>query len=671
MAYRLSPSPLASQTSLPLRSSPHSRTPSFDYQPVPRHTSGAQQHSPLSPVSPLPPQTLDRDDQALLSSPPGPHVRKQEHAFLVSGFSLLHWVCYVLHWLLVIMHAVLLGMLLTGVDHRVTISPTKANFYSVLLTVVQQTFFTIYQGALVVITQQLALRSNLLRRQTLTALHDKSSAWGGLGASILSLWRQGSMPTAVYGTLCVVLYLVSISVLHVSSSSLVDIETYNNNVPSLVKTNLGVPNMTAVMEAFDDQSWDNVAVVASAIGQLPETFNYGVAGNTVYDTLTDTSGVGNVTVNATTFTVKCYSANTAQIPFDSSSVNIVWGDFTTFFTIFPLYEGALWFVDGQLEGPVKGRLLSFLSFPPIYDSNGSNGTMFPVIGTVYPAIHNITTIDGVNVTQGPWNYTIASDLQATTCSLSYTTQTAVVDSQTNALLSVAPSADQAPSAWTQNTNLNSTGYDPMIDWFWTAFESSSATTLLVSPSILCSNAYYACQLSLLNSRLLSMLGLEINPMTYVVDGQNANITTPAKSNATLSQLEEMLGMLAAEMIWTVGHINSTASSLIQLTGEVEVSKTVLSSRLNFNIVPVCVGLCVSIFLLLLAHILTRTAAQAEDNHTPGNAGILQLLWLFSRQPGIRESLYDVDEPSEEQLRKAGLVNVQAVDSHELMDFGKR
>ncbi|KAF9228109.1 hypothetical protein BS17DRAFT_321170 [Gyrodon lividus] len=92
----------------------------------------------------------------------------------------------------------------------------------------------------------------------------------------------------------------------------------------------------------------------------------------------------------------------------------------------------------------------------------------------------------------------------------------------------------------------------------------------------------SCQISLLNLRLSSMLGLEINPNSYVVDEQNGNITNLAKSNTTLSELEEMLSMIAAQMVWTVGNINNPnshpSSSLIYLTGEAEVLKIVLSSR---------------------------------------------------------------------------------------------
>ncbi|KAF9228112.1 hypothetical protein BS17DRAFT_805709 [Gyrodon lividus] len=653
------PSPVPSHSSQLAKSPRRNRITSSEYFPVPIRPSGSQQSFPLLDTSTFSEKSLSGDDQSQVWSSPRARPRKQKSKTLFSDIPPLNRICYVLHALLIILHAFLLGMLLNGIDHRITMPPTKANRYSVMLTVLQQTFFTVYQGALVVITQQLALRSNLLRRQTLTALHDKSVAWGGLGASILSLWRQGSVPTAIYGALCVVLYLLSISILHVSSSSLIDVETYDTNVPSVVRTSLGLPNMTAVRDGYDTQSWDNAGAVSSAIGQLPTMFNYGVINSTVYDIVMDTTGVGTVTVNATTFTVKCYSAEQYTTVYSNqTNATIEWGNYESSLLLMPLYEGALWFVGDQLQGEVKGRLLTFLSFPPVPDSNGASGTTIPVMGT----IRGMQTYNHTS--------TVENEVQVATCSLSYLTRDAIIDSQTNALLNVSLQMDDPPTIWSPNTIPYPTEYDPLIDWFWSTFGYSSSTTTEVSPSTLC-GAPIVCQLSLLNLRLASMLGLQINSNSYVINGQIGNITSSETSNTTLSELEEMLSMIAAQMVWTLGHINNTysdpASSVTHLSGEAVVFKTVLSSRLHFNLVPVSIGLGMSVVLLVLAHILTGDAARAEGTFTPDNLGILQLFWLFSRQPGIRESLFEVSEPSEDQLRKAGLVNVQVIDDNETME----
>ncbi|KAF8841656.1 hypothetical protein BDN67DRAFT_966913 [Paxillus ammoniavirescens] len=637
------------------------------------HT-GSQQSLPLLETSTLSDKTLIGDDQGYGARrhPQAPMQKQKRKSLFFNNPASLNRISFVLHALLIILHTVLLGMLLTGTDHRITIPPTKANYYSVLVTVVQQAFFTVYQTILVIITQQLALRSNLLRQQTLTALHDQAVAWGGLGASILSLWRQKSVPAAPKGTLCVFLYLASISALHVSSSSLIDVDTYNTNTTINVRTIFGLPNMATVKTVDDNESWDNAGAVASALGQLPAAINYGFVNNTVYDIVMDNTGVGNTTVNATTFTVKCYSARQVYNPSsDLSVVTIEWGDLNTTLDVMPLYEGALWFVK-SLAGGSEGRLLTFLSFPPIPDSNGALGTTFPVAGPVYVP---------VNVTQGnqklvSWtNVTVENQIQAITCSLSYTAQHAIIDSQTNALVSVSPRADDPPAVWTPTTNLSSAESDPIVDWFSAAWNSSSLTTTRVSPVTLCLDHPYHCTTSLLNLQLSNMLGLKINPNSYVINGQIGNITNFEKSNTTLRELEDQLSILAAQVVWTFGHINKTnphsASNTFHREGEAKVLQTVLRSRLNVNLIPVSVGLSMSVMLFVFAYILTRYAAPAEDVFTPDNVGILQSLWLFSRQQGVQEALDEVDEPSEDQLRKAGLVDVRGINNDDMMDCERK
>ncbi|KIJ18129.1 hypothetical protein PAXINDRAFT_154046 [Paxillus involutus ATCC 200175] len=101
--------------------------------------------------------------------------------------------------------------------------------------------------------------------------------------------------------------------------------------------------MTAVQKMYGDESWDNAGAVASALGQLPTTVNHGLVNNTVYDILMDTSGVGNATVDATTFTTKCYSAKHAYTV-AANQTNIEWGSLNVTYPVMPLYEGTLWSV---------------------------------------------------------------------------------------------------------------------------------------------------------------------------------------------------------------------------------------------------------------------------------------------------------------------------------------
>lgn len=84
-----------------------------------------------------------------------------------------------------------------------------------------------YTAVLVLITQQLALRRDFHLRQTLSALHDKQSAWLGIGSSALVLWRQRKVNTALWSVVTVALYLGGIFTLHITTPGLFEVVPFN------------------------------------------------------------------------------------------------------------------------------------------------------------------------------------------------------------------------------------------------------------------------------------------------------------------------------------------------------------------------------------------------------------------------------------------------------------
>lgn len=101
------------------------------------------------------------------------------------------------------------------------------------------------------VTQKLALSYNFHKARTLTAMHDITSAWAGIGSALATLYSQRSLAGSVVGTLSVVGYLGGISILHVTTPSLLSIETFNQSVLSNVQT-LGSPQFNA-SDASDDE----------------------------------------------------------------------------------------------------------------------------------------------------------------------------------------------------------------------------------------------------------------------------------------------------------------------------------------------------------------------------------------------------------------------------------
>ena len=101
-----------------------------------------------------------------------------------------------------------------------------------------------YTALLVFLTQYVTLLAILSGRYTLTALQDMASAWTGLGAAILTLWRQAKSPSYVIGLIQVTLYLVSVSSLHITTPSLFSVQSCQSSV-STVAGMVGMPHFNA------------------------------------------------------------------------------------------------------------------------------------------------------------------------------------------------------------------------------------------------------------------------------------------------------------------------------------------------------------------------------------------------------------------------------------------
>lgn len=103
----------------------------------------------------------------------------------------------------------------------------------------------IYTAVLVFLAQRLALRKALNTPQTLTALHDKTSAWLGVASSAVSLCQQIKLRTAAWGISGIALYLLGVSVVHISIPGVLEVQVYNATVSIQSQTRLANANYTA------------------------------------------------------------------------------------------------------------------------------------------------------------------------------------------------------------------------------------------------------------------------------------------------------------------------------------------------------------------------------------------------------------------------------------------
>ncbi|KAH7919916.1 hypothetical protein BV22DRAFT_838858 [Leucogyrophana mollusca] len=92
-------------------------------------------------------------------------------------------------------------------------------------------------------------------------------------------------------------------------------------------------------------------------------------------------------------------------------------------------------------------------------------------------------------------------------------------------------------------------------------------------------------------------------------------------------------------------------------------------RLNINWIPLTFALSASIILFALAIQMTHMGSKSpHKDNTIQNTGVLELVWLASRLPELRDGIGKVERPSVDNLRAAGTFDVllAAVDEGDLM-----
>lgn len=136
----------------------------------------------------------------------------------------------------------------------------------------------------------------------LTAVHDISQAWTGIGASVYALLQQMKTASSVWTILGVTTYLACVSVLHIASTTIVQFTAFNSTSTIPVQSTVTWPNSTVVTNG----SWvgPNQIVTPSNLLQNMETI--GLLNNTIYDIVNTTnSAFTTAIVNATTLQANC------------------------------------------------------------------------------------------------------------------------------------------------------------------------------------------------------------------------------------------------------------------------------------------------------------------------------------------------------------------------------
>jgi hypothetical protein len=112
-------------------------------------------------------------------------------------------------------------------------------------------------------------------------------------------------------------YFVCISVLHVTSSTLLQFQTFNTTMTTSAPTALGWPDD---ISGLSRANWGTITASLPVVKQLPGLVSAGLSNATIYDTLQVSPAVGNATVNATTITSRCGLIPNMTISEDSTYI---------------------------------------------------------------------------------------------------------------------------------------------------------------------------------------------------------------------------------------------------------------------------------------------------------------------------------------------------------------
>ncbi|KAH7920745.1 hypothetical protein BV22DRAFT_1132840 [Leucogyrophana mollusca] len=588
--------------------------------------------------------------------------------------------CYCLHGLLLVWHLVLLVAYTTHVEHRITVaSSSSVNVLTTVLSISLQAFYTLYTAILVFFTQRLSLLRNFSRRQKLTSIHDASGAWIGIGSALFSLWDQTKVASSPWSTLAITTYLLSVFILHITSSSLIQFQTFNATSSVPVPTTIGWPNESTDLIDLD---WQSITTPVSTIRQLPILSTAGLSNTTVYDTLSPNSGVGNATVNATTVNASCgllHNVTGYQL-INSSSLDVlsVVDDNTaiTLNSLVPPGKDQVWMIttaaiDYAEYEPNQCTLCQYnvffmLSTAMNMDPSVRSETVVPMNWSYYATseisfhMYCFWGLLGVRPDTTPYSVlTTITEVYFAACSLSTSTTNASVDAQSNQLQETIPSQETQSSQWPLWNPKNASNLDRAISTAAGAADLVSLANPGPSPS---------GSLSVLDVYMMSLLGLNASA---IVTGQTSYNSPSTNPTFTLSpyQLESAIALMTAEAIWMAGQLGEGGGGFASSTGQTNVTQYTLQWRLNINLVPLIFATVASLASIILAVIMTGAPRARKTRTAPAikSAGVLELLWLAVHLPDLREGLEAVEEPTVDNLRAAGMFDVCLADGIKAVD----
>ncbi|KAJ6459561.1 hypothetical protein C8R45DRAFT_1030424 [Mycena sanguinolenta] len=581
----------------------------------------------------------------------------------------LQFLSLFLHLTLVVIHLGLVWICVLGPEHRLVVSLAHQGIASFLVTVMTTTFTTIYSALLVLNTQTLSMRRDLGIHQTLTAAHDNTAAWAGLGSAVFYIWNQRDVSASLKRVLLAFFYLGNIALLQLAMSSMFAMQTVTvpHSGPIVTQSLPSYPLSHIGNGSRPSDPW--IAFARGALHSLPLILNNsstkGLYNGTLYDVpRTNAVTTGNITVNATGFNITCRFLPEAR----------------TIHGTIPGMPYVPWKVELDSKHQVFGRIRSaarnIISHFNLMDDDSNSGSLLiyatlPIVdsqGNIGPSVNFTRPYRNESSSTEPfWNrplLTFTQPVQLFQCSQLLVNQTAVIDAESHKVLDMQPSVHKTSSTWFPSAPLRPVPNGSMTG---NSFIDAWAQWYDAMP-----NSYFPRvePYTVQNRDDVSVADL------YLIQRFNlcAVKDTQRPSNVTLHDLENALSTIVAAMFWTLGHVlplhgliveredeqvlNAPVGGPILLEGVATVRDMVTEARLDLNIISVLVGLTASIalFWISLQYSVYHGVPKHAEDVTVVGVGILHTIWLYRNQPELERLLKQVEYPTNKNLRKGGMVD---------------
>ncbi|KAJ7912157.1 hypothetical protein B0H13DRAFT_2477681 [Mycena leptocephala] len=220
---------------------------------------------------------------------------------------------------------------------------------------------------------------------------------------------------------------------------------------------------------------------------------------------------------------------------------------------------------------------------------------------------------------------LRSSIQIFQCSLSLVNQTATVDAQSRQFQALGPGFKKAASTWVPYTQ------------FVIHSHSRAVLTALVG----------------------DMVPYLIQKLNLPAANHNSIM------NVTLHEVENALSIIVASMFWTLGHIppshRAISSSIRGLANGTsqdslsDVPKSPILLQGNANVTE--------IFAQARLELSIIAGSTDDKNLSVNGTGILHAIWLYRNHPELETLLEQVEHPTDDNLRAAGLVQTRLVGEH--------